>query len=60
MDKVEEMGDGIVVKDAPVHRTMKEEAMARGKRSATAGKEVHSFIIAAHVRNVQNDRIKEN
>ncbi|KAM4592493.1 CDKN2A-interacting protein [Odontesthes bonariensis] len=31
MDKIEEMGDGIVVKDPPVHK-----ATARGKRSATA------------------------
>ncbi|XP_072236015.1 CDKN2A-interacting protein [Leuresthes tenuis] len=44
MDKIEEMGDGITVKDAPVHRTMKEEAMARGKRSATADADADSCV----------------
>ncbi|XP_034383448.1 CDKN2A-interacting protein [Cyclopterus lumpus] len=36
MDKVKEMGDGIVVIDAPVHKTTKDGLLARGKRSATA------------------------
>ncbi|XP_061594588.1 CDKN2A-interacting protein [Cololabis saira] len=35
MDKIKEMGEGIVVPDAPVHRTTRDEAMAKGKRSAT-------------------------
>ncbi|KAK2920415.1 CDKN2A-interacting protein [Channa argus] len=35
MDKIKEMGEGIVVQDAPVHRTTK-ELMGKGKRSATA------------------------
>ncbi|XP_040922666.1 CDKN2A-interacting protein [Toxotes jaculatrix] len=34
MDKIKEMGEGIVVQDAPVHKTTK-DVMAKGKRSAT-------------------------
>lgn len=37
MDKIKDMGEGIVVEDAPVHKTTKEIAMAKGKRSATTG-----------------------
>jgi len=37
MDKVKEMGDGIVVIDVPVHKTTKDGLLARGKRSAAAG-----------------------
>ncbi|KAM9765674.1 CDKN2A-interacting protein isoform 1-T1 [Menidia menidia] len=33
-DKIKEMSEGIVVKDPPVHKTTKEEAASRGKRSA--------------------------
>ncbi|XP_078110702.1 CDKN2A-interacting protein [Sander vitreus] len=36
MDKIKEMGEGIVVVDAPVHKTTKDGILARGKRSATA------------------------
>ncbi|KAI9526240.1 hypothetical protein NQZ68_038314 [Dissostichus eleginoides] len=35
MDKIKEMGDGIVVQDAPVHKTTKDGIQGRGKRSAT-------------------------
>lgn len=37
MDKIKDMGEGIVVEDVPVRKTTKELAMARGKRSATTG-----------------------
>ncbi|KAM9319185.1 CDKN2A-interacting protein [Pholidichthys leucotaenia] len=36
MDKIKEMGDGIVVQDAPDGRMMKDEGMGKGKRSAPA------------------------
>ncbi|XP_069031295.1 CDKN2A-interacting protein [Embiotoca jacksoni] len=35
MDKIAEMGEGIVVQDPPVHKTTKDGMMARGKRSNT-------------------------
>lgn len=38
MDKIKEMGEGIVVEDAPVHRTTLGAALAKGKRSSTSGK----------------------
>lgn len=38
MAKIKEMGDGIVVKDAPDHRTTIDAVMAKGKRTATHGK----------------------
>ncbi len=41
MDKIKEMGEGIVVKDAPVHKTTADGVMAKGKRSATDGKNEH-------------------
>lgn len=43
MDKIKEMGEGIVVEDPPVHKTTKDGLMARGKRSATAGNTMHFF-----------------
>lgn len=43
MDKIKEMGEGIVVQDAPVHKTTKDDVMAKGKRSATTGNSVHAF-----------------
>lgn len=48
MDKIKEMGEGIVVQDAPVHKTTGNEAMAKGKRSATAGNSVHVFTKAGY------------
>lgn len=41
MDKIKEMSEGIVVEDAPVHKTTMGGALAKGKRSTTAG-----FILA--------------
>lgn len=43
MEKINEMGEGIAVPDAPVHKTMK-ELMARGKRSGTSGNAVQFFL----------------
>lgn len=43
MDKIKEMGEGIVVHDAPV-RTTRDEIMAKGKRSATAGSDADSCV----------------
>ncbi|XP_078147094.1 CDKN2A-interacting protein [Centroberyx gerrardi] len=43
MDKIKEMGEGIVVHDAPVRMT-RDEIMAKGKRSATAGSEADSCV----------------
>uniref|UniRef100_A0A3B5QWY8 CDKN2A interacting protein n=1 Tax=Xiphophorus maculatus TaxID=8083 RepID=A0A3B5QWY8_XIPMA len=34
MDKIKDMGEGIVVQDPPVHKTTKDGITARGKRSA--------------------------
>ncbi|XP_037312091.2 CDKN2A-interacting protein [Pungitius pungitius] len=36
MDKITEMGEGIVVKDAPMHKTTKDGILSRGKRGAMA------------------------
>lgn len=36
MDKIKEMGEGINVQDAPVHKTAKDELMGKGKRPASA------------------------
>lgn len=38
MVKIKEMGEGIVIEDAPVHRTTIDGVMAKGKRSTTNGK----------------------
>lgn len=43
MDKIKEMGEGIVVQDPPVHKTTKDEVLAKGKRSATNGNAAHIF-----------------
>lgn len=45
MDKIKEMGEGIVVEDAPVHRTTMGAVMAKGKRGATNGNTMHTFKI---------------
>lgn len=37
MVKIKEMGEGIVIEDAPVHRTTIDGVMAKGKRSTTNG-----------------------
>lgn len=37
MAKIKEMGEGIVVKDAPDHRTTIDGVMGKGKRTATNG-----------------------
>lgn len=37
MDKIKEMSEGIVVQNPPVHKTTKEEFLAKGKRCATSG-----------------------
>ncbi|XP_017293943.1 CDKN2A-interacting protein [Kryptolebias marmoratus] len=44
MDKIKEMGEGIVVLDVPVHRTTKDELTARGKRSCTADEDADSCV----------------
>lgn len=41
MDKIKEMSEGIVVTDAPTHRTTIDGV--RGKRNATTGETPHSF-----------------
>lgn len=38
MAKIKKMGEGIVVKDAPHHRTTIDGVMAKGKRTTTNGK----------------------
>ncbi|KAM4631385.1 CDKN2A-interacting protein [Polymixia lowei] len=43
MDKIKEMGEGIVVHDAPV-RTTRDEIIAKGKRSATTGSDADSCV----------------
>lgn len=43
MAKIKEMGEGIVVEDAPVHRTTIDGVMAKGKRSATNGNTMHIY-----------------
>uniref|UniRef100_A0A3B5KZW9 CDKN2A interacting protein n=1 Tax=Xiphophorus couchianus TaxID=32473 RepID=A0A3B5KZW9_9TELE len=48
MDKIKDMGDGIVVQDPPVHKTTKDGITARGKRSAPDGDENHISIIVNH------------
>lgn len=48
MDKIKEMGEGIVVQDAPVHKTTGDEVMAKGMRSAAAGNSVHAFTKAGY------------
>lgn len=35
MAKIKKMGEGIVIKDAPEHRTTMDGAAAKGRRSAT-------------------------
>lgn len=49
MDKMKEMGEGIVVQDAPVNKT-EGEVMAKAKRSAAAGNSVHAFTKAGYAR----------
>ncbi|XP_058484606.1 CDKN2A-interacting protein [Solea solea] len=44
MDKIKEMSEGIVVQDAPVHRTTKDESMMRGKRSAKSEGDAESCV----------------
>lgn len=44
MDKISEMGEGIVVKDGPMHKTTKDGILSRGKRGAAAGEAVHTFM----------------
>nr|XP_046252211.1 CDKN2A-interacting protein isoform X2 [Scatophagus argus] len=44
MDKIKEMGEGIVVEDAPVHRTTIDGVMAKGKRSAPAEADADSCV----------------
>uniref|UniRef100_A0A1A8GKU0 CDKN2A interacting protein n=1 Tax=Nothobranchius korthausae TaxID=1143690 RepID=A0A1A8GKU0_9TELE len=44
MDKIKEMGEGIVVQDAPVHKTAKEGIMAKGKRSCAAEGDADSGV----------------
>ncbi|CAN9507316.1 unnamed protein product [Ophioblennius macclurei] len=36
MEKIKDMGDGIIVQDVPIHKTTKQIAMARGTRGAAA------------------------
>lgn len=43
MDKIGEMGEGIVVQDPPVHKTTTAGATAKGKRSAVAGNTLHIY-----------------
>lgn len=45
MDKIKEMGEGIVVEDAPVHRTTVDGVMAKGKRGATTGNTMHVYVM---------------
>lgn len=44
MEKIKDMGEGIVVLDAPVHKTTKDGILARGKRSATAETDADSCV----------------
>lgn len=48
MDKIKEMGEGIKVQDPPVHKTTKDEFTARGKRSASAGKQCTCLTFHLH------------
>lgn len=41
MAKIKEMGEGIVVEDAPAHRTTMDGVMAKGKRGVTNGNVMH-------------------
>ncbi|XP_059210003.1 CDKN2A-interacting protein isoform X2 [Centropristis striata] len=53
MDKIKDMGEGIVVEDAPVHKTTKDGILARGKRSAPAGGQI--------IRNIfQHDAVQQH
>lgn len=45
MVKMKEMGEGIVIEDAPVHRTTMDGVMAKGKRSATNGKHCTLLVL---------------
>lgn len=49
MDKIKEMGEGIDVKDAPVHKTTAGGVLARGKRSAADGNTEHFLIKLTHL-----------
>ena len=42
MDKIKEMGEGIVVEDPPVHRATRDQSTAKGKRS---GNEAHVTVL---------------
>lgn len=44
MDKINEMGEGIVVPDPPVHKTTKDGILARGKRSTTTEGDADSCV----------------
>ncbi|XP_071345724.1 CDKN2A-interacting protein isoform X2 [Trachinotus anak] len=44
MDKIKDMGEGIVVQDAPVHKTTKDESLTKGKRSATTEGDADSCV----------------
>lgn len=43
MAKIQEMGEGIVVEDAPAHRTTMDGVMAKGKRGVTNGNAMHIY-----------------
>lgn len=43
MAKIKEMGEGIVVEDAPAHRTTIDAVMAKGKRGVTNGNALHIY-----------------
>ncbi|XP_042346103.1 CDKN2A-interacting protein [Plectropomus leopardus] len=44
MDKIKDMGEGIVVAEPPTHKTTKDGILARGKRNATAETEADSCV----------------
>lgn len=46
MAKIKKMGEGIVIKDAPEHRTTMDGAVAKGKRSATNRKTLLILILS--------------
>lgn len=48
MAKIKEMGEGIVVEDAPAHRTTIDGVMAKGKRTVTNGNAMHTFNEAVY------------
>lgn len=54
MAKIKEMGEGIVVKDAPEHRTTIDGVMAKGKRTAVNGKTLLAFFFACKSLSIGN------